>query len=120
MFWLYEQTNNGGEIIRDHRLAPYVIIEAESIDTVDERAQEAGLYFDYYDPIRDEIDCDCCDPRWDYMKTYLGKETLKEHLIDILPVKSKEDDDSGVLCHVYFLDGKKISYSVIFGSYPKP
>lgn len=125
MFWLYKQINNGGKIIRDHRLAPYVIIEAESIETVDKRAQEVGLYFDYYDPIRDEFDCDCCDPRWDYMKcdiyqhNFLGKKTLIEHLINILLVKNKDYDDTGVVCHVYFLDGKKLSYSVIFGSWTK-
>lgn len=63
MFYTYDQNNSGGSFHydEDDGIANYVIIEADSADEANARAQRVGVYFDpYY-----RIDCNCCGTRWD-------------------------------------------------------
>ena len=59
-FYLYSQNNSGGSFVYDDRrgVAEYVVVEADSADQANERAESAGLYFD------GEGDCECCGNRW--------------------------------------------------------
>jgi len=55
MFFDYSQNNSGGRFTKP---AQYVIVEANSADEANSRAEEIGLYFDGYG------DCECCGSRW--------------------------------------------------------
>ena len=62
-FYCFSQNNSGGFFINDDDkgICEYVIIEAESGDDANERAEKIGLYFD---GVLDGEDCDCCGDRW--------------------------------------------------------
>ena len=59
-FFTFDQNNSGGNYDEDPErgIGPFVIIEADSVPEVNERAERIGLYFD------GEGDCDCCGERW--------------------------------------------------------
>ena len=57
-FYTYNQNNSGGAFTDP---AKYVIIEADSPEEADERAEEHDLYFNGVDA---GIDCKCCGDRW--------------------------------------------------------
>jgi hypothetical protein len=60
MFFIYRQSNTGGELIRNQEVDDYVIIEASRAVFADAVAEESGLYFG-------ELrlpDCPCCGERW--------------------------------------------------------
>jgi hypothetical protein len=62
MFWNYRQNNSGGSFSfdKDRGISVNVIVEANSPDDADRRAESIGIYFD------DDysIDCECCGTRW--------------------------------------------------------
>jgi hypothetical protein len=60
MFFLFDQNNSGGVLVRDAStgIGPEVWIEAPSEAVALDRALAIGLYFD------GEADCACCGPRW--------------------------------------------------------
>ena len=58
-FYTYTQMNPGGQF--DVSMPHYLIIEAESAEDADRRAEDAGAYFDGVDA---EQDCECCGDRW--------------------------------------------------------
>lgn len=62
-FYCFRQNNSGGVFINDDDkgICEYVIIEAESGDDANERAEKIGLYFDGASYGRD---CSCCGDRW--------------------------------------------------------
>jgi hypothetical protein len=63
MFYTYSQNNSGGSFDIDLELGimKYVIIEANSADEANDRAEDIGLYFNGCDAGRD---CECCGDRW--------------------------------------------------------
>lgn len=63
MFFHYSQNNSGGsfDFDRERGITHHVVIEANSADDANERAEAIGLYFDGCDA---GIDCDCCGDRW--------------------------------------------------------
>jgi hypothetical protein len=63
MFYTFTQNNSGGRWKYDAErgIAPYVIIEAGSAASANERAEEIGLYFD---GCESGADCECCGDRW--------------------------------------------------------
>ena len=71
MFYTFSQNNSGGSFYVDHRggISEFVIIEAESADQANERAEEIGLYFDGCDI---GYDCECCGDRWHQADEYDG------------------------------------------------
>jgi hypothetical protein len=60
MFYTFGQNNSGGSFDFDKSsgITHYVIIEAESAEDANDRAENIGLYFD------GEYDCPCCGSRW--------------------------------------------------------
>lgn len=63
MFYTYDQNNSGGcfDIDHDRGIDCFVIIEAESADHADSRAEMIGIYFN---GVNDGLDCECCGDRW--------------------------------------------------------
>lgn len=61
MFYTYNQSNPGGRFIQNDKLGQYVVIEADSADDANSRAENVGIYFDGCD---DGMDCSCCGDRW--------------------------------------------------------
>jgi hypothetical protein len=60
MFYHFSQNNSGGTFVfsKESGITHHVIIEAESADDANARAEDIGLYFDDY------MDCPCCGSRW--------------------------------------------------------
>ena len=60
MFFTYDQNNSGGsfDYEADRGISFYVIVEADSADEANNRAERIGLYFD------GAGDCECCGNRW--------------------------------------------------------
>lgn len=60
MFYDFRQNNSGGsfDFDGDRGISVSVIVEADSADEANERAEEIGLYFD------GSGDCECCGDRW--------------------------------------------------------
>ena len=94
MFYIYDQNNSGGGFDRDDDVACTVIIEADSAEEADARAEDVGIYFDGTDD--DGPDCPCCGDRWSRAWGD-GKDTPQIHGKDI--------------AHVYYKDGTKRSYT---------
>jgi hypothetical protein len=63
MFYDFRQNNSGGgfDFNADDGISVHVIIEANSAEDANERAENLGLYFDGCD---DGRDCECCGDRW--------------------------------------------------------
>lgn len=63
MFYEYRQNNSGGGFVfaKTSGISVYVIVEANSLDEANERAEGIGLYFDGVD---NGHDCSCCGDRW--------------------------------------------------------
>lgn len=59
-FYEYRQNNSGGGFDYDESagITVHVIIEADSADEANRKAESIGLYFD------GEGDCPCCGDRW--------------------------------------------------------
>ncbi|AKY03373.1 hypothetical protein AVT22_gp63 [Streptomyces phage Caliburn] len=59
-FFEYSQNNSGGsfDFDPDAGISHIVIIEADTADAANRKAEEIGLYFD------GEGDCSCCGDRW--------------------------------------------------------
>lgn len=69
-FFTYHQNNSGGAFIEDAErgITAYVIVEAESAESANDRAEAIGLYFD-----EDFVyDCACCGSRWSPVRTGEG------------------------------------------------
>lgn len=62
-FWDYRQNNSGGSFDVDEKsgIDVTVIIEADTVDQANERAEGIGLY---WDGVENNRDCDCCGDRW--------------------------------------------------------
>jgi hypothetical protein len=60
MFFTFSQNNSGGGFDFDEAagISEYVIVEADSAEDANERAESIGLYFD------GDGDCECCGNRW--------------------------------------------------------
>ena len=62
-FYTFGQNNSGGSFDFDKKsgITHWVIIEADSVEHANDRATDAGIYFDggY-----DGRDCSCCGDRW--------------------------------------------------------
>ena len=58
-FYWYDQTNSGGSFHfdEDNGITNHVIIEAENMESANDKFFEIGGYFNGID---DDIDCECC------------------------------------------------------------
>lgn len=62
MAWYeYNQNNSGGSFVEDDSVGKFVLIEAESAEKANSRAESVGIYFDGCDK---DYDCPCCGDRW--------------------------------------------------------
>lgn len=63
MWYTFHQNNTGGEFVSCDQsgIGSDVIIEANSPEHANSRAEEIGIYFDGCDS---GIDCPCCGDRW--------------------------------------------------------
>lgn len=61
MFYTFSQNNSGGFFKRDDSVREYVIIEADSAEQANERAEAVGIYFN---GCATGSDCTCCGDRW--------------------------------------------------------
>jgi hypothetical protein len=61
MFYDFRQNNSGGRFVRSDKLDMFVIVEADTVDEANERAERLGIYFNGCD---DDRDCPCCGDRW--------------------------------------------------------
>ena len=71
MFYHYSQNNSGGSFDFDisSGITHHVVIEANSADEANTRAESIGLYFD------GGGDCPCCGNRWSSAWSDKGSET---------------------------------------------
>lgn len=62
-FFHFSQNNSGGSFDQDIAagITHHVVIEANSSQHANDRAEEIGLYFDGCEK---GMDCDCCGDRW--------------------------------------------------------
>jgi len=60
-FYTFEQNNSFGIDIQNSGIGWIVVIEAESSDAANERAESIGIYFN---GVAEGRDCECCGDRW--------------------------------------------------------
>ena len=76
MFYTFSQNNSGGGFVVNDNVAEYVIIEADSCEEADDKAEEIGIYFNGCD---DGQDCSCCGDRW-YSQSVFSEATKKPEI----------------------------------------
>lgn len=112
-FYTFDQNNSGGSFVEDDQvgITQRVIVEAESADYADYRAERIGLYFD------GAGDCSCCGDRW-----YSASEYDRTDVPSIYD----QDVSSGeytpgkyhmpwteVAAYIHYLDGSVVPVHVI-------
>jgi hypothetical protein len=70
MFYKYNQNNSGGHFIINDEVTKHVIIEADSAEEANQRAEKIGIYFN---GVSCGQDCDCCGDRWSSAWSIDGK-----------------------------------------------
>lgn len=105
MFYEYSQNNSGGSFIMNDEVAHFVIIEADSADEANGKAEEVGIYFD------DDysMDCECCGTRWSRAWSNEGEEKPTIYGQDIADYRDMWSGDKAY-AHVYYKDGTKMSF----------
>lgn len=100
MFYCFVQNNSGGwfDFDPDRGISRYVIVEAQSADHANQRAEAAGLYFD---GCSGGSDCDCCGDRWSRACESDGTESP---LVYGEPVTESSQDIADT--YVHFLGGR--------------
>lgn len=100
MFYHYSQNNSGGSFDNDDRVCHHVIVEADSADEADVRAESIGLYFD---GVERGLDCSCCGDRW--YRAY-EKSTAEPMIYNKSPEMHRDPftPEGEVYCRVYYLD----------------
>ena len=104
MFYCFSQNNSGGwfDFDPDRGISEYVIVEAQSADHANQRAEAAGLYFDGCSAGND---CDCCGDRWSLACESEGTESPLAYGEPV--VESTEDIAD---TYVHFLDGRVVQF----------
>lgn len=102
MFYTYDQNNSGGgfEVDEERGISHFVIVEADSAEEADSRAEGIGIYFDdgY------EIDCECCGSRWN--PSYGSGDEVPEVYGDPAEThRSKWKWIDGPEGYIHYLDG---------------
>jgi len=93
MFYHYDQNNSGGGFVVDDRVTFNVIIEADSPEDANQRAQEVGIYFDY---------------------NYEWQDGMETPMIYGTPVEDHKEpwsEPGKPYAYVYYKDGGQVSYS---------
>lgn len=112
MFYHFSQNNSGGGFDFDEEagITHHVIIEADSADHANKRAQTIGIYFD---GVYKERDCPCCGDRWsDQWSDARGSEEPKIYgtpVADSIKESIREGIlwmDKGKEAVVHYADGR--------------
>lgn len=76
MFFTYDQNNSGGDFVTNPAkgISHFVIVEADSHDDANAKAERLGLYFD---GVAASTDCECCGDRWYRAGVSGGTDTPK-------------------------------------------
>jgi hypothetical protein len=103
MFYTFTQNNSAGYFVINDRVCHFVIIEADTAEQANDKAEDIGIYFN---GVRAEIDCSCCGDRW-YSQRH---EDDGEETPTISGGQPSEYSDSfakvnEVYCRVYYKDG---------------
>jgi hypothetical protein len=108
-FFHYSQNNSGGvfDYDADAGISDNVIIEADSAEHANDRAQEIGIYFD---GVSDGHDCDCCGDRWYEIRS--GGEGNGEPMIYGRPLAEHEPFGwiDGFQAFVHYADGRVVGH----------
>jgi len=98
MFYAFSQNNSGGSFHDDHvsGVSKFVIIEADSADEANERAEAIGLYFNGCD---DGRDCSCCGDRWYPTSKREGEEVPSIYGEPVSDMDTRPRAEIGVYLH---------------------
>jgi hypothetical protein len=107
MFYIYDQNNSGGGFTVDEDVTYNVIIEADSADEANRKAEEIGIYFDD----NYEYDCECCGTRWSRAWSNEGEETPMIYGDAVEDYYEAWVKGGEPYAHVYYKDGTKRSYT---------
>ena len=107
MFYTYNQNNSSGFFVLDDTVTHHVIVEADSHEDANSRAEGVGLYFD---GCRKGFDCSCCGDRW---SRQWPDEGDPEPMIYDTPVASFTEmfaQKGQRYAYVYYKDGSKVAF----------
>lgn len=113
-YFTYGQNNTGGNFVYDNvkGIATYVMIEAESADKANQKAEELGLYWNGVDT---SSDCDCCGDRW-YPASSDAEGDIRPSIygmpVQFLTIKNDliKWHKEGYECFVHYADGRVEGY----------
>lgn len=110
MFYDYRQNNSGGVFLAEHEngISVEVIIEADSADEANARAEQIGLYFD---GCSDGRDCNCCGDRW-YRAWDEGSPVPSVYGVPITEAETNgyADRVNGPEGYIHYADGRVESF----------
>jgi hypothetical protein len=103
MFYTFNQNNSGGKFVTNEKVCHFVIIEADSADQANDKAEDIGIYFN---GVRAEIDCSCCGDRW-YSQWHEDDGEETPMIYDKSPSEYGDSfaQENEVYCRVYYKDG---------------
>ena len=109
-FFEFNQNNSGGSFDFDEKagISHYVIIEAESAEAANTRAEYIGLYFN---GCEEQRDCDCCGDRW-YSAYGNGDPVPSLYGEPITEAESYSKWMKGPEGFVHYLDGRIESFDI--------
>lgn len=103
MFYYFSQNNSGGGF---DSIGYGVIIEADSANHANERAEEIGIYFDGCETDRD---CPCCGNRWYRVDSSDGTE--RPSVYGQFHTGCGDDvTNYNLPTPIFYLDGRKENY----------
>lgn len=109
-FYTYRQNNSGGSFVYDKTkgISINVIVEANSKEEADNKAEQIGLY---WNGVEEGYDCGCCGDRWSnfYIETkdtpqVWDQDVSTEYKTDYIWMKNKEE------VFIHYLDGRVIGH----------
>lgn len=104
MFYTFNQNNSGGSFVYNDTVCKYVIVEANTAEEANRRAETLGLYFD------GKYDCPCCGNRWSEQWDSEGETEPLIYGKDPQDHCSVFMRDGEVYCRVFFADGTVQDY----------
>lgn len=102
MFYTFHQNNSGGSWSSDPRVAKNVIVEADSAQQANQRAQQVGIYFNGCDM---GVDCDCCGDRWSEQWSSDSGDPVPSIYSQPVAEHKKGWFDDQNFCKVYYANG---------------
>lgn len=111
MFYHFSQNNSGGRfrVDLDRGITVDVIVEADTLEEAQARAEDIGLY---WDGVSDGSDCECCGDRWSRPYGNLDPEPMLYGIPVLQHVHSSEFTQwvtqKGREVCIHFLNGEKV------------